>query len=121
MLANQQLVFIDSGRVLTDSLTVADVFGKEHRRVMQDIRKVDCSPEFRLHHFMQSDYVNTQGRKMLKYIITQDGFTFLAMGYTGREAAQFKEKYIGEFNSMREHLRQTRYTFLLDRRSNCAS
>ena len=99
-----KLVFIENGRTVTDSLTVAETFGKEHRRVMQDIREMECSDEFRLHHFVQSSYVNEQQRLMPKYIITQDGFSFLVMGYTGKEAARFKEMYIGEFNRMREKL-----------------
>lgn len=32
-----QLVFIRNGRAVTDSLTVAEVFGKEHKHVMRDI------------------------------------------------------------------------------------
>ncbi|SDC87315.1 phage regulatory protein, rha family [Paenibacillus sp. CF095] len=106
MLANQQLVFIDNGRVLTDSLTVADVFGKGHAKVLRDIRELDCSAEFNESNFGLVDYIDTKGEKRPKYILTQDGFTFLAMGYTGKEAARFKEAYITQFNHMRQQLRQ---------------
>jgi phage regulator Rha-like protein len=34
------LVFIQNGVVLTDSLTVADMFGKEHKNVKRDIENV---------------------------------------------------------------------------------
>jgi Rha family phage regulatory protein len=34
------------------------------------------------------------------YLMTRDGFTFLAMGFTGARAAEFKERYIAEFNRM---------------------
>lgn len=43
------------------------------------------------------------------YLMTRDGFTFLAMsdagatGFTGARAAEFKEKYIAEFNRMEAH------------------
>ena len=40
------------------------------------------------------------------YNITRDGFTFLAMGYTGKKAAEFKEKYIAAFNAMEQQLKQ---------------
>ncbi|WP_236146599.1 Rha family transcriptional regulator [Paenibacillus xylanilyticus] len=106
MLANQQLVFIENRMLVTDSLTIADVFGKRHDNVIQDIRGMECSPEFSLLNFQESTYTNERGRTYPKYIITQDGFSFLVMGYTGREAARFKETYIGEFNRMREQLRQ---------------
>ncbi|SDR83221.1 phage regulatory protein, rha family [Paenibacillaceae bacterium GAS479] len=99
-----QLVFIESGRAVTDSLTVAEAFGKEHKRVMQDIRELDCSDEFNEHNFVPISYQDSMNREKPKYLITQDGFSFLVMGYTGKEAARFKELYIGEFNRMRDEL-----------------
>ena len=39
------------------------------------------------------------------YYITRDGFTFLAMGFTGKIAAKFKEAYINAFNEMENKLR----------------
>ena len=99
-----QLVFIENGKTVTDSLTVAEVFGKEHDKVLRDIRELDCSKEFSLANFGESTYTNERGRTYPKYIITQDGFSFLVMGYTGKEAARFKEMYIAEFNRMREKL-----------------
>lgn len=35
------------------------------------------------------------------YLMTQDGFTLLVMGFTGKKAMQFKEQYIKEFNEMK--------------------
>ncbi|MDY7990656.1 Rha family transcriptional regulator [Paenibacillus polymyxa] len=99
-----QLVFIQKGQAVTDSLTVAEAFGKEHRRVMQDIRELPCSDDFRLHHFVQSDYTNGQGRPTPKYLMTEQGFTMLVMGYTGPKAMEFKERYITEFHRLREQI-----------------
>ncbi|WP_060862891.1 Rha family transcriptional regulator [Paenibacillus riograndensis] len=101
-----KLVFIQNNRPLTDSITVAETFGKEHRRVMQDIRELDCSKEFNEHHFVLTSYKDTMNREKPKYLIDKDGFAFLVMGYTGKEAAAFKEAYIKEFNRMHEHLAQ---------------
>ena len=64
------------------SLDVAETFGKEHRRVLQDIRELKCSEDFRLHNFVQSKYANEQGHNQSMFIMTRDGFTLLAMGYT---------------------------------------
>jgi len=99
-----QLVYIENGRTVTDSLTVAEVFGKSHDKVLRDIRELECSNEFSLSNFGESNYTNDRGREYMKYIITQDGFAFLAMGYTGKLAATFKEKYIKAFNEMRTKL-----------------
>ncbi|AXF40115.1 Rha family transcriptional regulator [Paenibacillus phage Eltigre] len=107
-----QLVFIENGKTVTDSLTVAEVFGKRHDNVVQDIKNLECSQEFSLLNFQESTYTNERGRTYPKYIITQDGFSFLVMGYTGKEAAKFKEMYIAEFNRMREKLTQRPQTQL---------
>lgn len=99
-----QLVYIENNRPVTDSLMVAETFGKRHDNVLQDIKKLECSNEFSLLNFQESTYINERGREYPKYLITQDGFAFLVMGYTGKEAARFKEMYIGEFNRMRTEL-----------------
>jgi len=98
------LVFIDNGRPITDSLIVAETFGKEHKHVTRNIRELECSEVFHQSNFGLVDYKDDGGRTYQKYLITQDGFSFLVMGYTGKEAARFKELYIAEFNRMREQL-----------------
>lgn len=104
------LVFIENNRPVTDSICVAQTFGKEHRRVLQDIRELECSKEFSLHHFVHTPYKHPQnGQTYEKIVMTQDGFAFLAFGYTGKEAAHFKEMYINEFNRMREELNKPQY------------
>ena len=103
-----QLVFVEKGRLVTDSLTVADVFRKNHADVLRDIRNLGCSVEFRLSNFAESSYINHQNREMPKIIMTEQGFTLLVMGYTGSEAMRFKEAYITEFDRMRELLAKPR-------------
>ena len=93
----------DTARV--DSRYVAQFFEKEHKNVIRDIRELDCSDNFRLLNFEQSTYVNEQGHKQPCYIMTRDGFVFLAMGYRGKKAAQFKELYIRRFNEMESFIR----------------
>lgn len=102
----QELVYLENGQPVTDSLMLAEIFEKEHKRVMQDIRELECSEEFREHHFVPSSYKSAQNKDMPKYTITRDGFTLLAMGYTGKKAMQFKERYIQEFNRMSKELQE---------------
>lgn len=90
---------------VVSSLDIAETFEKEHRRVLQDIRELQCSDEFRQHNFVQSEYVNSQNRKQPMFLVTRDGFTILAMGYTGEKAMKFKEAYINQFNAMEELLK----------------
>lgn len=89
---------------VVSSLDVADTFGKEHARVLRDVRELDCSNEFRLGNFAESSYINSQNKKQPMYLITRDGFTLLVMGYTGDKAMKFKEAYIKQFNAMERTL-----------------
>lgn len=104
------LVEVRNGKVVTTSLEVAKYFGKEHKVVLKSIRELDCSLEFQRHNFMPLFYISELhgGGKMKQpmYYLTRDGFTFLAMGFTGKVAARFKEAYIEAFNKMEAALRE---------------
>jgi Rha family phage regulatory protein len=88
------------GKPFCSSWQVAEEFNKGHRRVLQDIRELPCSENFRLHNFVQSSYLNEQHKKQPDYLMTKDGFIILVMGYTGNKAMAFKEAYIERFNLM---------------------
>ncbi|MFI8711997.1 Rha family transcriptional regulator [Brevibacillus brevis] len=89
-----------NGQAFCSSRQVAEEFEKRHDNVLQDVRSLDCSAEFRLLNFQESSYKNDQNKKQPEYLMTKDGFTFLAMGYRGAKAARFKEAYIRRFNEM---------------------
>ena len=94
------LVKISSGKAMVSSKDVAGKFAKVHRNVIRDIEKLGCSPEFRALNFVPSLYTSSQNKVLPCYEITRDGFAFLCMGFTGKEAGKWKEKYISAFNSM---------------------
>ena len=84
-------------------------FGKEHKNVLRDVdalRQPDSgfSPEFGRLNFEPSSYLNQQNKRQRCYAMTRDGFTALAMGFTGKKAAQFKEAYIRRFNEMEQFI-----------------
>lgn len=94
-----ELVLINkSGRDITTSLIVAEVFGKAHKNILRSIYDMSCSKAFREQNFLLTSYKSLQNKEMPMYEITKDGFTFLAMGFTGKNAGVFKEKFIGEFD-----------------------
>lgn len=101
---------IKESRVVTTSLRVAEIFGKEHKRVLQSIRELECSADFRKHNFVLTlkdrELHGSVARQDPYYLITRDGFTFLVMGFTGKTAAKFKEAYIRAFNEMEAKLRR---------------
>ncbi|WDL97840.1 Rha family transcriptional regulator [Alicyclobacillus sp. ALC3] len=103
-----ELVFIQNDRPVTDSLTVATVFGKRHDNVVRDIAGIlaEVDGEWGVLNFEETHYTNPQnGQEYRKYVLTEDGFTILAMGYTGHEAMQFKVRYIQEFRRMESELK----------------
>lgn len=106
----KNLVSVNDGKVVTTSLQVADAFGKLHNEVLKSIRALECSELFRAGNFTLSCYTRKNGnvtKSYPMYYLTRDGFTFLAMGFTGKIAAKFKEAYINAFNEMEERLRGT--------------
>lgn len=112
------LVEAKNGQAVTPSLVVADYFHKEHAKVLRAINQLECSINFRQANFGLSDYTKKNGNVSKiypMYYMTRDGFTFLAMGFTGKVAAQFKEAYIEAFNEMEEKLRSERCTKYAER------
>lgn len=102
------LVSVVNNKVVTTSLQVSKVFEKTHYNVLRDIRNLECSSDFQAFNFECSFYLrklpNNATKKEPMYYITRDGFTFLAMGFTGKIAAKFKEAYINAFNEMEKKL-----------------
>jgi len=101
--ASAEVVIINR-QAKTTSLAIAKAFDKNHRDVLKSIRNLECSEEFGERNFAQSSYLNQQGKEQPMYEITRDGAVFLIMGYTGKEAARFKEAYINAFNRMESEL-----------------
>jgi Rha family phage regulatory protein len=97
----KELVKRKNDNPITTSKLVAWRFDKEHKNVLADIRNIKdkCSTEFWQLNFQPSKY-NSRGKEYPEYIMTKDGFTMLVMGYTGKEAMEFKEDYIKRFNNM---------------------
>lgn len=100
------VVRVINGQAVTTSLDLAEYFGKDHHNVLRKIQTLDCSLEFVALNFEAISYTDELGRKKPCYQLTRDGFFFVAMGFTGRRAAEFKEAYITAFNLMEQQLRQ---------------
>jgi anti-repressor protein len=100
-----ELVIMHNKQAMTSSNRVADVFGKEHRNVLATIGGMLKNQQTQ-NMFTKSTYVNEQnGQSYPMYYMNRDGFTLLAMGFTGKKALQFKIKYIQAFNSMETQIK----------------
>jgi len=100
----RDLIITNDNQILVSSKDISDAFGKVHRNVMRAIKDLDCSDEFRVTNFEQSTFTSLQNKILPCVNMTKDGFAFLCMGFTGKEAAQWKEKYIKAFNKMESAL-----------------
>lgn len=108
-----ELVFQNSnGNDVTTSLLVAEVFGKEHSKVVRDIESLSCSASFNAANFGVITYIDSRNREQTAYEMTKDGFSFLVMGYTGAKAGEFKERFINEFNRREALLKDDDYILM---------
>lgn len=100
---------IIEGQITTTSQQIAAHFNKRHDRVLRAIENLECGEEFRLLNFGETVVTreNPSGGAPIEskaYRITRDGFTLLAMGFTGKEAMQWKLAYLAAFNKMEQEL-----------------
>lgn len=100
-----ELITVVDGKPVVTSKQVADHFGKIHRNVMRDIAaELKTAGEFGTLNFEQSTYTSEQNKTLPCYSMTRDGFSLLAMRFTGEQAQQWKIKYIEAFNAMEREL-----------------
>jgi Rha family phage regulatory protein len=108
-----ELVHVQGERLSTTSLLVAEKFKKRHDHVLEKIRNLKCSAEFHGANFREMSpdsreisYADSYGREQKAYEITEEGFMFVAMRFTGKEAVEWQEKFINAFQSIRHELDQ---------------
>lgn len=93
----------NSNRPVTTSKMIAEVFEKEHRNVLRDIDSLKDVLNFE-QMFYETTEADSYGRPQRVYQMNRDGFSLLAMGFTGHKALEWKVKYIEAFNYMEQQL-----------------
>lgn len=124
-----ELVHLENDEAVCSSLDVAEKFGKRHDLVLRDIDKLisdsskwwsenksDCpklgsenksdSSILRSEMFRETTYKNSRGKIYRCFEMNRDGFSLLCMGFTGKEALDWKLKYINAFNKMENIIRE---------------
>lgn len=107
--AIQQVVYkTEKGTPVTDSVKVAQVFGKMHKNVLKSIRNILGSAQNLAHKewFYQVSYVDAQNKTQPMFLMNRDGFSLLAMSLTGERALQFKVGFIQQFDAMEQALKE---------------
>ncbi|EGO9384292.1 phage regulatory protein, partial [Enterococcus faecalis] len=102
------LVIMKNQQAVTTSLQVAETFNKNHRDVLAAIDDLkEGVAENYADLFYEDSYIHPQNKQKYRQIImNRDGFTLLAMGFTGQKALKFKLKYIEAFNRMEKEIQQ---------------
>lgn len=101
---NDIILSTQNGEPVASSRDVAKRFGKEHKDVLRAIKSITAQNCAVTQMFYQSEYTAGTGKKYPMYLMNRDGFSLLAMGFTGKEAVQWKLKYIEAFNQMEKQL-----------------
>lgn len=96
---------VENEQMLVSSLEISKNFGKNHQHVMRDIRELIGGVQNWTDLFYESTYTHEQNHQEYPmYLMNRDGFTLLAMGFTGKDALEWKLKYIQAFNEMERKL-----------------
>lgn len=98
---DENYIFEHEGKIFTNSLYVAKNFDKQHKNILQSVNEIlTKSNEFGRLNFQQSSYINSQNKEQPMFLMTKQGFSILAMGFTTDKAFEFKIKYIQRFEEM---------------------
>lgn len=109
MNTKQELAIMHEKTAVTTSLKVAEIFGKEHKNVIQTIedkiQSAENSADYK-NMFAEGTYKDGRNREQKMYYMNRDGFSFIAFGFTGKKADNFKLQYIDAFNHMEATLKK---------------
>lgn len=96
--------------ITTSSRKIAEVFEKRHDHVVRNIDELISGmgvPQNWGHLFIGSTYTHNQNKQVYReYLMMRDGFSLLAMGFTGEKALKWKLEYIKAFNEMEKELKR---------------
>lgn len=103
---NDIILSTQNGEPVASSRQIAESFGKEHKDVLRAIENIKAQNCALTSMFFEATYTAGTGKAYPMYLMNRDGFTLLAMGFTGKAALEWKLKYIQAFNEMEKKLAQ---------------
>ena len=99
------LVIMKDQQAVTSSLQVAETFDKNHQHILEAIDNLTVENPTVKNLFVEGTYTNSRNRVYREIYMNRDGFTLLAMGFTGKKALGFKMQYIEAFNKMEDQIK----------------
>lgn len=110
------MIFVEKEQAVVSSRTIADKFEKEHKNVLQAVQNL-MAENSAVKSMFHKSYFQVRGKSYPEFLINRDGFSLLAMGFTGEKALEWKLKYINAFNKMEAFIRERQSTeWLLTRK-----
>ena len=103
-----ELVYLKNDEAVCDSLQVAEKFHKRHSDVIRAIENLieNDSTQNCVQCFKRTVYKDDTGKSNKMYRMNRDGFSILAMGFTGKKAMEWKWAYIKAFNQMESFIKE---------------
>lgn len=92
-------------QLVTSSQIIAAYFNKEHKDVLESVRNILAAENSATKFFYAASFLN-RGKRYPMYFMNRDGFSLLAMGFTGKKALEWKIRYIQAFNEMEKQLKE---------------
>ena len=93
-------------RTTITSMEAAEWCGKEHAKLLRDIRKyVEQLGESKIgftDFFKESTYVTDQNKTLPCFLVTKKGCEFIAHKMTGQKGVEFTARYINRFHEMED-------------------
>ena len=77
-----------SGEPVASSRQVAENFGKEHKDILESIRQILAAENSATKSMFYETTFENRGKRYPMYLMNRDGFTLLAMGFTGKAALE---------------------------------
>lgn len=107
---SKELTIINQeGKLLADSREVAEMVGKEHSKLLRDIRNycnvMNESKIGLVNFFIESSYQDLKGEKRPCYLLTKQGCEMVANKMTGEKGILFTAEYVLAFNKMEETIK----------------
>lgn len=93
-------------QLVTSSQIVAAYFEKKHCDVLRIINNIKTQNCVLTSMFYTASYKTGTGKRYPMYFMNRDGFSLLAMGFTGKKALEWKIRYIQAFNEMEKQLKE---------------
>lgn len=110
----KELVYLKNDKAVCNSLQVAERFEKRHDKLIFEIERMysgligkGCTQNGGDPLFIKTTYVHQQNKQRYPmYLMNRDGFSLLVMGFTGKNALEWKLQYIRAFNQMEKLIQE---------------